>query len=69
MKYSKTDQRRMAATTIVVGPSGDTTLCPLQALLTYMGKNPALGPTTPLFLHNTRATTYAQLRQLVDAGL
>ena len=37
VKYSKTGQRRMAATIVMVGPTGDPDFCPMSAMRGYLG--------------------------------
>ena len=68
VKYSKTDQRRMAATTIVVGHTGDTGFCPLMAMWHYLERTKG-DPKSHLFGHKGKAVAYATLRSMVTAAL
>jgi hypothetical protein len=67
VKYSKTDQRRLAAATVVAGVTHDSGLCPVVAMWNYLRARGAAPPTSPLFtLPTGRAVTYTTLRRTMD---
>ena len=69
VKYSKTDQRRMAATTVVVGPTGSRDFCPMSAMWRYLLTQQSPDSTAPLFTDNGKMVTYARLRHIMDVAL
>jgi hypothetical protein len=68
--YSKTDQRRMAAYTVVVGATGDLGFCPVMAMWAYLEARGQGPPEAPLFtLGGGKPATYACLCALVQSAL
>ena len=61
VKYSKTDQRRMIAATVVAGRTGDVEFCPLMAMWRYLEQTER-GSKSPLFMDTGKVVTYAALR-------